>query len=171
MTVQDYITEVEKTSFFGGTDTPLSLESQMAYYRTRIPGRRLTFRVMTIGVVVFGVVNAFIAARGNTFLSGETKDTIIVALSLLVGAMGTLNAVFSVQSAWTNFTSTLMELEHLKRRWEKAKVDALTAQDPASALAALRSEAWEVQEETHRLIGEETKGFFASRRLPEIGKT
>ena len=142
----------------------------MAYYRQRIPVRRATFRLMAIGVVVLGVANAFIAARGDTFLPTGVKDTAVVALSLLVGAFGTLNAVFRFESQWTNFTSTLMSLEHLKRRWEKAKIDALTAGDPAGALDGLRREAWEVQEQAHRLITEETKGFFASRRLPEPGK-
>jgi hypothetical protein len=169
--VQDYITEIEKTSFFGSTDTALSLESLMAYYRSRIPMRRLTFRVMTISVVVFGVANAFTAARGETFLPpGPAKDTIIVALSLLVGALGTLNAVFRVESSWTNFTSTLMALEHIKRRWEKAKVEALTAENPSEALRQLRLQAWQVQEDAYQLVAEETKGFFASRRLPEGAK-
>jgi hypothetical protein len=63
-----------------------------------------------------------------------------------------------------------MALEHLKRRWEKAKVDALTSDDQAAALATLRREAWDVQEQAHSLITEETKGFFSSRRLPEAGK-
>ena len=169
MTVQDYITEVEKTSFFG-TDSSLSLEGLMKYYRTRIPSRRTTFRVMTIGVVVLGVTNAFIAARGDTFMDAGVKDTTIVALSLLVGAMGTLNAVFRVESGWTNFTSTLMALEHLKRRWETAKVEALTADDPPAALAKLRLEAWRVQDDAYQLVSEETKGFFSSRRLPEAAK-
>ncbi len=169
LTVQDYISELEKTSFFG-SDPALSLEGLMNYYRKRIPARRRTFRAMTVSVVAFGLINAFIAARGDTFMATAAKDTIIVVLSLLVGGMGTLNAVFRIESAWTNFTSTLMALEHLKRRWESAKVEAITADDAAAALKRLRQEAWQVQEDAYKLVSEETKGFFSSRRLPESGK-
>jgi hypothetical protein len=168
--VQEYVEQLEGTSFFAGAETPLSLEALMAYYRQRLPIKRAAFRSMAIGVVVLGLANAFIAARGEIFFSGPVKDTIVVALSLLIGAVGTLNSVFRFESQWTGFTSTLMALEHLQRRWEKAKVDALTADDQAAALSALRREAWDVQEQAQQLITEETKGFFASRRLPEAGK-
>ena len=169
MTVQDYITEIEKTPFFT-SDPFLSLDSLMAYYRRRIPNRRRTFRVVTFLIVALGAGNAFIAAEGNRFMSAADKDTTLVVLSLLVGAMGTLNAVFRIESAWTNFTSSLMALEHLKRRWETAKVEALTAENPAAALRDLRQQAWQVQEDAYKLVSEETKGFFSSRRLPEPTK-
>jgi hypothetical protein len=168
--VQEYVKQLEGTSFFAGAETPLSLEALMAYYRQRIPMKRAAFRSIAIGVVALGLANAFIAARGETFLPVPAKDTLVVVLSLLVGAVGTLNSVFRFESQWTSFTSTLMALEHLKRRWEKAKVDALTSDDQAAALATLRREAWDVQEQAHSLITEETKGFFSSRRLPEAGK-
>lgn len=166
MTVEDYIAEIEKTPFFG-SDPFLSLQSLMDYYRKRIPWRRRAFRVVTILVVALGVANAFIAAEGDRFIDPANRDTVLVVLSLLVGAIGTLNAVFRIESAWTNFTSSLMALEHLKRRWETAKAEALTAEDPATALRDLRQQAWQVQEDAYKLVTEETKGFFASRRLPE----
>jgi len=169
--VSEYVDALENGGFFGDADVYLSLEYMIRYYRRRIPWQRRAFVLVAVVSVVAGAVNAFVAARGNTFFDVDVKDTLVTAISIGISTLGAINGIFRYERSWNQFTAALFSLEHLKRKWERAKVDALMATNEEAAVQELGRVATFIEEEAHSVTTREMQGFFEFRQLPEIAKS
>jgi hypothetical protein len=166
--IDQYLTELSHSAFFGDPASPESFAYMTAYYRDRAWRKRIWFRAMSVAVIVLSGVLPLIAAFAHDALVWSiafSKDFVVAAISAAIAILTGLTTHFRWDVGWRSQTEALFALQGLKAEWEGAIARARLSKS-ADRLAELAAAFERFRTRTFEVVHAEMGDFFKVQQAP-----
>ncbi len=161
MKLEEYLAMRANLVFFGDEDQKGSVKYNIKWYSKRHPWYRVAYRVSGLLLLIM----AFVLPLWVT--SGESGLALLSGFGTFVVSLSTF---YSFKQAWSGYYLAQYNLEVLMDLYEEKiqRATLMAADGEAKAVELAVNATEDVMKSSAEVINAETKGYFASIKLPSF---